>query len=127
MGREWVLVFPAGIPLLSANGREHHMARYRKGRALKDAAIVMARKAKIPPLERITVTVLYDPPDRRHRDHDNLAPNGKHISDGIVIAGVVPDDTPEYVVPGRCEITETVYPRGRLRVVVTELPSAGAA
>lgn len=47
--------------------------------------------------------------------------------DGIVVAGVVPDDTPEYVVPGHCRITETVHPRGRLRIVITEVRDGGDA
>jgi hypothetical protein len=121
-----VLELPAGLPLLSANHRDHWAARNRKAQGLKDAAIVMARKAKIPPLDQIKVTVLYDPPDRRHRDHDNLWTTAKHLVDGISAAGVVRNDTPEYVAPGRCEVTETVYPRGRLRVVVTELPGGAA-
>jgi crossover junction endodeoxyribonuclease RusA len=124
--RQWAIEFPAGLQLLSMNGREHHMARHRKAQALKDAAIVMTRKARVPRLERIRIAVYYDPPDRRHRDHDNLFATAKHLSDGIVKAGVVPDDTPEYVVPGHCEITDTVVPRGRLRMVITEVPGGAA-
>jgi hypothetical protein len=124
--RQWAIEFPPGLQLLSMNGREHHMARHRKAQALKDAAIVVARKAKVPRLERIRIAVYYDPPDRRHRDHDNLFATAKHLSDGIVKAGVVPDDTPEYVVPGRCEITGVIVPRGRLRMVITEVPGGEA-
>lgn len=120
-GRTWEIAFPAGLELLSLNGREHHMARYRKSRALKDATIVLCRAAKVPALGRISVTVFYDPPDRRKRDHDNLWLTAKSLTDGLVKADVVVNDTPEYVVPGRCEVTETVHPGGRLRMVITEL------
>ena len=124
--RSWTVELPAGLEVLSLNGREHRMVRYRKGQVLEDAAIVMTRKAKVPRLERIHVTVLFDPPDRRERDHDNLSPTYKHLADGIVKAGVVPDDTPQYMVPGRCEVTGTVFPRGRLRMIITDLGGEAA-
>lgn len=119
--------FPAGLSLLSLNGREHWAARNRKARALKDAATVLVRAARVPALERITVTVLYDPPDRRRRDHDNLMATYKPLADGIVAAGVVPDDDTAHVAPPHCEVTGTVVPRGRLRMIITEAAPAGAA
>ena len=125
-GRTWTIELPAGMPLVSLNHREHWAARNRKARGLKDAAIALARQAKIPPLERIRVTVLFDPPDRRKRDHDNLWPVAKHLTDGLVIAGVVPNDTPEYVAPGHVEVTGTVHPRGRLRMIITDLGGEAA-
>ena len=35
--------------------------------------------------------------DRRRRDPHNFAPTLKHVIDGLVDAGLWPDDTPEYV------------------------------
>jgi hypothetical protein len=122
--RTWTMELPAGLGLLSLNGREHWAARNRAAQALKKAAWAMTVSAKVPRLERIGVRVLYDPPDRRRRDHDNLAATLKPLIDGIVAAGVVGDDDTGHVAPPRCEITGTVYPRGRLRIVITE---AGAA
>ena len=37
------------------------------------------------------------PRDRLRRDQDNLVPTLKPCIDGLVDAGVIPDDTPEYV------------------------------
>lgn len=120
-GRVWTLEFPAGLELLSMNGREHYMARHRKAQALKDAAIVMVRKAKVPSLERISLAVYYDPPVRRKRDHDNLMATYKHLADGIVKAGVVPDDDTAHILPPHCEVTGVIVPRGRLRIVISEV------
>jgi hypothetical protein len=120
--REWKITLPAGLELLSLNDREHYMVRHRKAQALKDAAIVMTRKAKVPRLERIAISVYYDPPVRRNRDHDNLIATYKHLADGIVQAGVVPDDDSAHVLPPHCEVTSLIVPRGRLRMVITEVP-----
>ena len=120
-GRTRTIELPAGLPILSMNGRDHWRARNRKAQALKDAAIVMTRKARVPRLKCITVALYYDPPDRRRRDHDNLTATYKPLVDGIVKAGVVPDDSPEFVYPPHCEVTDSVHPRGRLRMVIVDL------
>ena len=109
------------------NDREHFMARHRKAQALRDAAIVMARKAKVPRLECVALAVYYDPPVRRKRDHDNLMATYKHLADGIVQAGVVPDDDTAHILPPHCEVTSVIVPRGRLRIVIIEVRSEGDA
>lgn len=126
-GREWLLEFPPGLKLLSLNGREHWAVRQRKARAIKDAATVLARMAKVPRLDRVSLAVFYDPPVQRRRDHDNLMATYKPVADGIVAAGVVPDDDIAHVLPPRCEVTSVIVPKGRLRVYVIEVLPAGAA
>ena len=92
-GRTYTIALPAGLKLLSLNDRLHFGARYRRRhRTLKKAAWVMAKWQGIPPLERVSVVVEYQPRDRRHRDADNTCPSGKAAIDGIVAAGVLPDD-----------------------------------
>lgn len=124
--RTWTVELPAGLRLLSLNGREHWSARNRAAQSLKKAAWAMTVNAKVPRLERIGVQVLYDPPDRRRRDHDNLGATLKPLIDGIVAAGVVSDDDTGHVAPPLCEITGTVHPRGRLRIVISELAGSPA-
>lgn len=122
--RSWTIVLPAGLPLLSLNGRIHHMERYRRSQALKKAAWAMTLKGKVPRLERISVVVEYQPPDEsRRRDADNVpAASGKACVDGIVAAGVVPDDeSPRYVAEIKNRVGP-VYPKGRLVLYVTEVP-----
>jgi Holliday junction resolvase RusA-like endonuclease len=124
--RTWTLELPAGMEMLSLNGREHWAARNRKTQALKQAAWVLAKQAKIPRLERASITVEYQPPDRRRRDADNTcAASGKACADGLVAAGVLEDDEcPRYVTGIWCTIGER-YPQGRLVLHVTEVAATG--
>ena len=127
--RQWEIILPAGLEVLSLNGREHWAARNRKVQALKDAAIVMTRKAGVPQLEYVEFTVIYDPPDGRHRDPDNLVASAKAAIDGAAwvvlphygkrrpIAG----DDSRHVARVSCEIGPEPFPRGRLRMIITEL------
>ena len=92
----WTLELPFQRPL-SLNDRMHHMVRYRKAKPYREAACWLAKAAKIPPCERIKVVLVYTPPDRRRRDPINLTATQKVAEDGLVDAGVVPDDTPRYV------------------------------
>jgi hypothetical protein len=110
------------------------MVRYRKAKVLKDAAIVMTRKAKVPRLERVHVTVVYDPPDGRHRDADNLSPSGKALVDGFALValpaygkrGQVPGDDSRHVAGVLYEIGPETFPRGRLRMIITDLGGEAA-
>jgi Holliday junction resolvase RusA-like endonuclease len=88
------------------NGREHHMARYRTFKSLKTAAWAMLVNAKLPRLDRITVRVILDPPDRRDRDPDNIVV--KPFVDAIVAAKIIPDDNSRHVSWAHAEITEEV-------------------
>ena len=119
----WTVELPPGLPLLSLNGREHWAVRARYTRTLKKAAWATALQAKIPRLERVSVVAEYQPPDRRHRDSDNPAASVKACIDGIVQAGVLPDDeSPRYVESVTYRIGEP-YPKGRLVLYLTEVSS----
>ena len=52
---------------------------------------------EIPPLPHIHTRLFYLQPDRRRRDEDNLILTAKPCWDGLVDAGVVPDDTSDYM------------------------------
>lgn len=52
---------------------------------------------RIPPMEHVTVQLHYAPGDNRRRDVDNLVTTSKAAVDAIVKAGVVKDDSPEFV------------------------------
>lgn len=81
---------------LSLNDSEHHMERGKRVKQLRDEAMLMAKIAGIPRKEmrKIRVTLTYTPPNKIRRDADNLVPTLKAICDGLVDAGIVPDDTP---------------------------------
>jgi hypothetical protein len=118
--RTFTIKLPAGIQILSLNDRAHWAARNRHGQVIRDAAIIMTRKAKVPHLERVTITAEYRPPDRRYRDADNISAGVKYAIDGIVAAGVLKGDDKRYVARVSCEIGEPV-PRGQLVLRVTEV------
>ena len=48
--RTYTIALPAGMELLSQNGRLHHFERNRRAQVLKKAAWLTALKEKIPPL-----------------------------------------------------------------------------
>jgi crossover junction endodeoxyribonuclease RusA len=93
---EWLLRLPFTAPL-SLNDRMHYMVKAKHTKAWRDAARLAAEAAGIPSCSRIRITLIYTPRDRRRRDPLNLIATLKACEDGIVDAGVVPDDTPAYV------------------------------
>ena len=82
-------------PPLSLNDRMHW--RKKAGITKKVRAGVFLDAESIPVLGWATVELHYVPRDRRRRDRDNLVATLKPCMDGLVDAGVIPDDTPEYL------------------------------
>ena len=123
-GREYVIELPAGMKVLSLNDRFHWAEKGRRARDLKKAAWVMALKQNIPQLPAASITVVYEPPDKRSRDKDNIpAASGKHCIDGLVAAGVLVDDRPPFVAGLSYDIGEP-HPKGRIVLHITEAPAA---
>jgi crossover junction endodeoxyribonuclease RusA len=119
-GRTWTVELPAGLPLLNANRRQHHFVKARLTKAIRDAAHIFALADRIPGLKRAHIVVEYRPPDRRHRDVHNLYPSAKAAVDGLVDAGVLPDDSDEYLT-GPDMRPGDVTPGGQLVLHITEL------
>lgn len=118
--RELMIALPPGLRILSLNGREHWAARNRAAQDIKAHAWALAKLHHAPRLQRAAITVEYRPPDRRRRDPDNLAPTGKAAIDGLVLAGVLPDDNSDHVTAVRYQIGP-VFPRGRIILHVREV------
>src|SRR5262245_56987221 len=74
------------------------MAEARIKRQIRGEAKLLAKAAKIPQLDRIHVHGLVVPPNPRIRDPANWYPSFKAAIDGLVDAGVVPDDNPTHLV-----------------------------
>jgi crossover junction endodeoxyribonuclease RusA len=118
------ITFDRPAPLMSMNERLHWSKQRRHARLWRAAACwatihqvpvqrVIARR--LPPC---TVTVVLPVHDRRRRDPHNYFPVVKAVIDGLVDAGLWPDDTPEWVT--------TTEPRLRLadpadEIVIVEL------
>ena len=93
-------------PPLNMNQRMHWAKKAKLTKAIRHEAFVRCRAARIPKAGHITVQLHYQPRDNRRRDPSNLMPTQKALVDGIVDAGVVPDDTPQYVT----ETIPTIHP-----------------
>jgi crossover junction endodeoxyribonuclease RusA len=106
----WELVLPWTKPPMSLNDRMDRWTKARWTKTLRQTAWALAKQAKIPPLhEGCQVGLVYQPPDRRRRDEDNLFATLKPLADGLVDAGVVADDTPD-LMRKECRITDPVQP-----------------
>lgn len=92
--------FTPPVPLLNMNQRLHwttQRARAREWRASACwAATGIARSPRWRRQPPCFVHIELPVRDRR-RDPSNYAPTVKHIVDGLVDAGLWPDDTPEWV------------------------------
>lgn len=91
------ILLPWDVPPLSLNdrlGKFEEAAIIAKTR--RDTGwVVKARRIGRHP--HVSVELRYQPKRKRRQDEDNLVATLKPICDGIVDAGVVVDDTPEYM------------------------------
>jgi crossover junction endodeoxyribonuclease RusA len=76
----------------------HHHAVSADRKQWRKAGCILARQANIPPLDRCEIEVTARYPDRRSLpDPDGVAPAAKGVIDGLIDAGIVPDDSGDYV------------------------------
>lgn len=120
--RTWLLELPLTKPL-SMNDRQHWRPKARMVSYVRRVTLLLAQQHKIPALTRIAVELHYAPRDDRRRDPLNLVATLKPVEDGLVDAGVVPDDTAEFVEPTMPRIDPPTGKGslGRLYVVVRDL------
>lgn len=122
-GREWTLTLPFTKPL-SLNDRTASWQRwYRLTKPWFDAAIVLARRERIPALDHFEAELHYAPRLVRIRDPQNLEAVLKPLVDGLVKHGVAPGDDPRYYSPATPVIHDATGEPGRLWLVVRELPA----
>ena len=115
----WTIVFPWSKPPLSLNDRGHWRGRAAKIRSVRSEAAWRAQDARIPHCARIHVQLVYVPRDGRRRDPENLVATQKALTDGLVSAGIVDDDTPEYVTWSPPVITAPDPKNPRMYLVIT--------
>lgn len=118
--RQWVIAIPPGTVLLNANNRMHWAKAYRVKRNILEIAQQLATIQSLPRLEKARAMGLLHQPDKRHRDPHNWAPTFKECVDGIVRAGVLPDDSSDYLID---DGIKDGAPAGRLSfsLVITEI------
>lgn len=94
----------------TANERIHWRVRHDRTKTIRTAVTRTARALKIPLLDHVRVQLHYAPGDNRRRDEDNLTTTSKPSFDGLVDAGIVPDDTAAWMT----KLMPVIHPgRGR--------------
>jgi Holliday junction resolvase RusA-like endonuclease len=88
------IFLPAGR-YLNSNERLHHMAKAPITKAWRTTARDAAKG--VPTLTRAHIVVTFSFANNIRRDVGNLYPTAKAIVDGLVDAGVLPDDDDKHV------------------------------
>ncbi|MFI7532614.1 hypothetical protein [Streptosporangium sp. NPDC049376] len=123
--RTWTITLPAGTPLLNANNRLHHAPKARLTAAIRAAGKQATEAAGVPPLARAHVFGILHPATRGRRDPANWYPSFKAFIDGLVDAGVLPDDDDTHLVGPDMRLGP-VMKGGQLQLLVIELPAPEA-
>lgn len=116
---EWRIDLPLTRPM-SLNDRDHWRTKAAKVAALRRAVMLLAQSKQIPPCSHIEVRLHYAPRDSRRRDSINLVPTLKACEDGLVDAGIIPDDTPVFCTSVMPIIDPPIRARtGHLYLIIT--------
>lgn len=109
------IVLTPPCELINANQRLHHHAKAKLTRAWREAVPreIVCYKRPLHPRAHITVTIRFATNHRR--DVGNYYPTAKAIVDGLVDAGVLPDDNDAHVIGPDMR---REYPNGEPRVTV---------
>lgn len=127
MNEKHTIELPAPEPgfWLSSNDRPHWVERNRLTQTWRTIAAWQFRSARIPAMKKATIRATICRNDRRKADAHNMMPTIKAVIDGIVDAGVLPDDSNEFVpevttVAGP-RVSKRAYPGGLMVVTITEV------
>lgn len=86
--------------LITANDKMHWAARSRLTKQLRQWGYLLGREgegvARLG-LTHARVEMEFAYPDRRRRDRSNLAPTVKALMDGLIDAGLLPDDADRFL------------------------------
>lgn len=97
MTGEWELVYPSRPWTVNGERKGNRWERAAKVREWRQAYSVLARAAGVPKLQHFDVTAVPYQHGGRLQDVAACMPAVKAAIDGIADAGVVPDDSSEFV------------------------------
>lgn len=109
--------------LLTMNDRCHPMERARRTRQLRHWGYLLGREGRgVARLSLVRARVVFEVayPDQRRRDRHNLAPTIKALVDGLIDAGLLPDDDDQHL-DGPYTIVATRLAQRRLNVSMYEI------
>lgn len=112
------LPYPSGPPL-SLNRRLHWAQESRVKNKLQEAVGWLLKGEKVPALDHAWIWLAWTPGITRRRDSDNPEPTRKVCIDTIVRAGLLEDDTPEFVSRPENLILPVVKGLGSLVLVIS--------
>lgn len=103
--REYRIEIPPRTVLLNANDTfKHWSQKHRVVKNLREISQQLATIQRLPQLERVLITGYLHPPNNQRRDPANWNLTLKACVDGIVSAGVLVDDSSEYVTDGGVQL-----------------------
>jgi crossover junction endodeoxyribonuclease RusA len=114
----WLIETDWARPPLSLNDRGSWRASAGTIANVRREANIRTRAARIPKLSHVTVQMIWTVPDRRRRDEENPVSTLKPWCDGMVDAGVVRDDTPNWMTKPM-PVIEYVKGQTGVRFVIT--------
>lgn len=115
------VALPGNTKLINANARLHFRKQAELVKDIRDTACLIARAAKIPALQRAHVFYVVHPDTKtRRRDPGNWSPSAKAAVDGLVDAGILPDDNHTRLLGPDPRIGEPVK-GGQLILHITDL------
>ncbi len=95
---EWKLEYEQRPVSLNAERKKHWTARQKTSAEWREAFAVLAVTKGVPALPYISVDVVVEQKGNgKLQDVGNCYPSAKAAIDGLVDAGVIPDDTPEHL------------------------------
>lgn len=114
------ITLPYTRPPLTPNQRMHWAQKARITRQIRETTCALARLSKVGVQPRSTVTAVWFAPDRRRRDAGSLSLTLKAAIDGLVDAGVWPDDDPAHVVEERVRVEPGPNLPARIEIRIEE-------
>jgi len=116
------LILPWPPMALSPNARTHWRKKAPIAKAYKHACWALTKEAGliVPDAPKLALWLAFYPPDRRHRDDDNVIASFKYGRDGLALALGIDDKR------FRCFPFLQTEIGGYVRVRITELPGLPA-
>lgn len=95
---------PYRTPPLTLNGRPHWAVKGRITKQVRTDAWALARALKIPAMQAVITELVWFKGDNRRADAVNISATLKPLEDGLVDAGVLPDDSADRVLSSRMSV-----------------------